>query len=436
MGEHRPLIEDEDHIDDDNIGDEGAIEGLNETGRNLSDYETFFNVSNGIMGTGLLAMGFVFRCAGIWALIIVPVIAVAGNYTGKLLITLLYTRDKHGKMIRTRAGYVDIGESFRPYFGRVFVNIVNFIENFAHAILILLMAGGVMNEIVPVITDDVWSVLCAMPLLSIVFLDSIKSLSRIAMATVFTGAALVIIAAAYSLTFSANWGRTFKSAVSLSLKNSSLAIGITVVTYACQPYLPFIEKDMRNREHFNKVMNLSYTLVTILKLCTGFFVYMAYENLTHPLMTLDLPNGPLRTISSLFLLVVALTFFFFPMFTVFTIVDENWPEDKRDRTTLRYLVRTVILVLALIIAVVTPHFGLGIALVGNFTANILVFIVPCACHLKFNYPNLSFKEMLADVIILVAATIFGCIGIAFSVLELVVTSNDEDLNPTEPLEHL
>eukprot|EP00112_Aurelia_sp_Birch-Aquarium-sp1_P008781 Seg1977.5 transcript_id=Seg1977.5/GoldUCD/mRNA.D3Y31 product="Vesicular inhibitory amino acid transporter" protein_id=Seg1977.5/GoldUCD/D3Y31 len=439
MAESSPLLkQDESSLElNDHLTDK-SIENKHQ-GENLSDFETFFNISNGIMGTGLLAMGFVFRCAGLWALLIVPVIAISGNYTGKLLVRLLYDVDENGERHRTRQGYLDIGEAFLPYFGKFFINVVNIIENFAHAILILLMAGGVMNEVIPAITDDIWTVICAAPLLAVIFLQRIRSLSKVAMATVTMGTTLVIIATVYSLRFSDRWGRTMATAKLFDIKKFTLAIGITIVTYACQPYLPFIEKDMRNRANFDKLMNISYASVTLFKMVSGFLVYLAYEKLTHPLMTLDLPSGPLRTVSSLFLLIVALTFFIFPMFTVFDIVDQNWPVGKDGNgpsCRMRYFVRSVLLALAVMIAVVTPHFGLGIALVGNFTATILIFTMPCACDIKFNYPNLSPRELFIDILILVISTVSGIIGIVFSSMELFKSFSDEDLNPTEPLEHL
>lgn len=408
-------------------------------GEHLSDVEAYFSLCNGIMGAGVLGMGFVFRFAGIWGFFIVPIVALAGNYTGKILINLLYETQECGRKIRVLEGYLDLGEKIHPYFGSIFINIVNIIENFAHSVLLLLMSGGVMNEIVPIIADDIWTVFCSIFLLSIVFLERIRSLSKIAMISVFTATILTSIATIYSFKFSGNWRNTMKTATSFNLKNISLAVGITVVTYACQPYLPFIEKDMRNRDNFNRIMNVSYSLVTALKVISGFLVYLAYENFTHPLMTLDLPHGPLRTISSLFLLIVGLTFFIFPMFTVFHIVDENWPKSKDGKPPSmkgRYFVRTGILLTAILIAVLTPHFGLGVALIGNFTANLLVFIIPAGCHIAFMYSSITYIELIVDILILILSTVFGSIGIVFSTLELIASFQNQNLNPTEPLHHL
>ncbi len=406
---------------------------------NLSNAETAFNICCGITGTGLLAMAFVFRCSGIWALFIIPVVAIAGNYTGQILIELLYDLDANGVRYRAREGYLDIGEKFLPNFGKVFVNAVNLIENFAHCVLILLLTGGIMNELIPVIDDDIWTVLCTLPLFAVIFLERIRSLAKIGLATITAGLILVAFTTGYSLRFTGHWERSFETAKIFELNRLSLGIGITVVSYACQPYLPFIEKDMKDRDSFGKVMNISYAVVTVIKVVSGLFIYLAYENNTHTIMTLDLPHGPLRTICSLMLFVVALTFFIFPMFTVFNIIDQNWPKRFKNTTRanlIRHFVRLILLCLATITAVFTPHFGLGVALVGNFTANILIFILPCACHIKFNYPNLKLKYLIVDVLILVICTILGVIGIVASLSELAISFNEEDLNPTEPLHNL
>ena len=405
----------------------------------LTEIETYFSIINGIMGTGILAMGFVFRCAGFWALFIVPVVAMAGNYTGKILVEMLYETDKYGKRYRSREGYLDLGELLIPRFGKYLVDVVNTIENFAHSVLVLLLAGGVMHEIVPMLGDHLWTVLCVIPVLPIVFLERIHSLSKIAIVTVTVATVLVLISCIHSILQTQHWIKSFKSDSKFDLKAISLGIGITIVTYACQPYLPFIEKSMNNRENFGRVMNISYILVTILKLVSGLLAYIAYVNLTPPIMTSELPRGPLRTLCSLLLVIVALTFFIFPMFTVFTIFDENWPKMKATEgqsSFKRHVIRSLVLILAVAVAVVIPHFGLGVALVGNLTANMLMFILPCSCHIKLNYPSMTYKALFLDVLLLLTSTVFGSIGIVFSMVELVASFMKHDDNPTEAIEQL
>lgn len=403
----------------------------------LTDIETFFSISNGIMGTGILAMGFVFRCAGFWALFIVPAVALAGNYTGKILVEMLYETDKDGTRRRSREGYLDLGELLIPRFGKYLVDVVNTVENFAHSVLVLLLAGGVMHEVVPLLGDHLLTVLCVIPVMPVVFLEKIHSLSKIAIITVTVATILVVISCVHSVLQTRLRIKSFKTDSNFDLKAISLGIGITIVTYACQPYLPFIEKSMNNREKFGKVMDISYILVTILKLISGVLAYIAFMNLTPPIMTSELPPGLLRTLCSLLLVIVALTFFIFPIFTVFNIIDENWPNMKgSESSTKRHCVRSLVLILAVAAAVVIPHFGLGVALVGNLTANILMFILPCSCHIKLNYSTMTYRALILDVLLLLISTVFGSIGIVFSMMELVMSFMVDDENPTEAIEKL
>ena len=415
---------------DDNVEKEQYVDGL-------TDIETYFSISNGIMGTGILAMGFVFRCAGLWALFIVPAVALAGNYTGKILVEMLYEVDKDGTRRRSREGYLDLGELLIPRFGKYVIDVVNTVENFAHSVLVLLLAGGVMHEIIPLLGDHLLTVLCVIPVMPVVFLEKIHSLSKIAIITVTVATILVLISCVHSVLQTRLRIMSFKTDSNLDLKAVSLGIGITIVTYACQPYLPFIEKSMNNRENFGKMMDISYVLVTILKIISGFLAYITYMNLTPPIMTSELPPGPLRTLCSLLLVIVALTFFIFPMFTVFNIIDENLPNMKEsESSTKRHSVRSLVLILAVAVAVVIPHFGLGVALVGNLTANILMFILPCSCHIKLNYSTMTYRALFLDVLLLLTSTVFGSIGIVFSMMELVMSFMIDDENPTDAIEKL
>eukprot|EP00794_Sanderia_malayensis_P015953 gene15953-17558_t len=412
---------------------------LSQEGGTISDRGVLFNICNGITGTGILAMGFVFRCTGIWALVVVPAIAIACSYTGKVLIGLLYDVDENGDAFRAREGYLDIGEKLLPNFGRVFVNATNLVENFAHCVLIFVLIGGIMNEIIPTIDDDLWTVLLSVPLLAVIFTERIRSLSIVARVSVSVAFLMIAIATSYSLTFHSNWSKTMKTATEFELSRFSVGIGISVVTYACHPYLPFIEKDMKNKANFSKIINISFSCITIIKVISGLFIYLAYENKTNTMMTLDLPDGPLKVISSFLLIILGLTFSIFPMFTVFNIVDQNWPHSIRSAPrfpTIRYFSRLFLFELAVLFAVFIPHFGLGLSLVGNFTANLLVFIIPCVCHIKFNYPNIETRYLVTDVIILILSISLGTVGMYSSIRKLIASSNEEDLNPTEAIENL
>ena len=75
-----------------------------------SSFETFFNIFNTNMGTGILAIPYVIKLTGYWGVFLVILIAFLGNYTGKLLIYCLkYTPSTDGKPLTS---YADLGNVF------------------------------------------------------------------------------------------------------------------------------------------------------------------------------------------------------------------------------------------------------------------------------------------------------------------------------------
>ena len=69
------------------VGAENGEESHQES--KTSSTQVFFNIFNANMGTGVLAMPYVIRLTGYWGVILIIIIALLGNYTGKLLIYCL-----------------------------------------------------------------------------------------------------------------------------------------------------------------------------------------------------------------------------------------------------------------------------------------------------------------------------------------------------------
>uniref|UniRef100_A0A7M5V7Z4 Amino acid transporter transmembrane domain-containing protein n=2 Tax=Clytia hemisphaerica TaxID=252671 RepID=A0A7M5V7Z4_9CNID len=111
--------------------------------------QSIFNLINANLGTGILAMPFVIRLGGYWGILITVIVGLLGNYTGKLLVNLLYEETEDGRRVRVRDSYADIGEEFSPRFGRLMVHIMNCIEQFSHCVLLLIMPGTVIAHTFP-----------------------------------------------------------------------------------------------------------------------------------------------------------------------------------------------------------------------------------------------------------------------------------------------
>ena len=85
------------------------------------------------------------------------------------------------------------------------------------------------------------------------------------------------------------------------------------------------------------------------------------------------------------------------------------------------ITRPLLLSLALLLAIMVPHFGLLMGVIGSFTGTCLCFIFPCYFHLKLRWETLSKWQVFVDVFIIVFGVAAGSLGLAFSTKALVLT---------------
>ncbi|PFX32643.1 Vesicular inhibitory amino acid transporter [Stylophora pistillata] len=263
-------------------GSENELENKN------SSLEAFFNIFNANMGTGVLAMPYVIRLAGYWGVILIIIIAALGNYTGKLLIYCLREDTAYENL--SKATYADLGEAFWPRYGRVMVHITNFFEQFSHCTLFLIMCGTVLHHTFPdsFVSESVWIAVVSIAVLPCAGVRTMKHISWISILTVIVALVTSTSVLVFALGHFHQW-RTHELAP-LKFKEMSIAMGIIVVTYSSQAYLPIIEKSMRYPGEFNAIMDFTYTVVTIIKFNYGILVFFCFREHTEQIMTLSVPH--------------------------------------------------------------------------------------------------------------------------------------------------
>ena len=392
-----------------------------------SSLQAFFNIFNANMGTGVLAMPYVIRLTGYWGIILIILVAALGNYTGKLLIYCL--REDTTNENLSKSTYADLGEAFWPRYGRVMVHITNFFEQFSHCTLFLIMCGTVLHHTFPdsLNSESVWIAVVSIVVLPCASVSTIEHISWISLLTVIVALVTSTCVLVYALAHYQQW-RTHELA-SMKFKEMSIAMGIIVVTYSSQAYLPIIEKSMRYPGEFNAIMDFTYTLVTIIKFNYGILVFFCFREHTEQIMTLSVPHGAFRISLSLAVILTALLFYVVPMFTLYDIFEHQlniplFAETKDEplgcnkKSTPKLFFRFIFILLSTLVAIFVPHFGLLMAFVGSFTGIILVLIYPCLFHIKLHYFTMPWYHILFDLSIAVFG-IVGCVcGVVFSSIQI------------------
>lgn len=362
-----------------------------------SSVQAFSNIFNANMGTGVLAMPYVIRLTGYWGVILIIIIAFLGNYAGLKPLIYCFREDTAYENL-SQSTYADLGEA---RYGRVMVHITNFFEQFSHCTLFLIMCGTVLHHTFPdsFVSESVWIAVVSIAVLPCAGVRTMKHISWISLLTVIVAIVTSTCVLVYALAHYNQW-KTHELA-SFKFKEMSIAMGIIVVTYSSQAYLPIIEKSMRYQGEFNAIMDFTYTLVTIIKFNYGILVFFCFREHTEQIMTLSIPHGTFRISLSLAVIMTALLFYVVPMFMLFEhqlniplfaeLKDELSRCNKNPMPKLVF--GFVFILLSTLVAIFVPHFGLLMAFVGSFTGTILVLTYPCLFHITaslFYYALVSY----------------------------------------------
>lgn len=397
-----------------------------------STLQTFWNIFNANQGVAILTMPYVVKNGGYAALLSIVAIAFISDFTNKILIDCLYEYSNDGVEYRVRNSYVEIGEAFSARFGRHLVNAAQIFEQVSYCTLLMILCGSILGSTFPnaPLQQADWTALAAIMLLPNILLKSLAHVSWVSFLTVFIGEVIYSIVVLYAFWHHEKWDAA--SMPEFELKSFGAAVGIVVVSYSSQPYMPAIEGSMKSPKQFGTVMSVTYIAVTFVKVGFGFIGYLTFTKNTDQVITNNLPEGVLHMSVNILVLFLAITSYTIPVYTVFDILEniefpccriENPGFAKQTKDNMAYYqalaVRLCIISFTLFVAVIIPHFGLYMALVGSFTGMCLAFIFPAIFHIKICYERLKWYNFVADFLTAIFGIVGAIIGCHFSVLALI-----------------
>lgn len=430
----------------------------------VSNLNTFWNIFNANQGVVILTMPFVVLCGGYLSLFATATVAATSNYTSKKLIKCLYDKDPEtGVLIRKRESYEEIGEAFAGDFGKWMVYIAMIVEQLSYCTLLLILCGSILHNSFPDsgFNKMHWSMIAFILVIPNAFMVNLGQVAWVSLITVLVGQAVYVVVAAYSFYHASRW--SVHETPPFEMGKFFIGMGIVVVSYSSQPYMPAIHGSMRNPRKYSTVMNVTYFTITLVKIVFGLIGYLTFKGETQQVITNNLPHGIFKTIVNMGVLVLALASFTFPAYTVFVIIDKitlrnsrEWflrqvekikqkkeedveidedddddvseshklidePEEEeiKPNRLKRACVRLSLITVALAVAIAIPHFGLYMALVGSFTGMCLSFIFPCLFHMKLQQNEMQKYEIFLDTAIITFGSVSSGVGMYYSSLALV-----------------
>ena len=236
----------------------------------VSNLQTFWNIFNANQGVVILSMPFVVLSGSYLSLLFTALIAAVSNYTSKKLIRCLYEYDPEtGVEIRVRSSYEEIGEAFGGTFGKWMVYMAMIVEQLSYCTLLLILCGSILYSSFPnaPLTKVHWSMMAFVLVVPNAFMMNLGQIAFVSLLTVVIGQVVYVTVAFYSFYRSNNW--SIHEAPEWDIGNFFICMGIVVVSYSSQPYMPAIEGSMKKREHYGRVMDITYVAITLVKIVFG-----------------------------------------------------------------------------------------------------------------------------------------------------------------------
>ena len=389
---------------------------------------TGWNVSCLIQASAMLGMPFAIRQSGWAGIPVLCLLAAICCYTGKLLVSCQYEESKLiGRKIRLRTSYARIAEAAYRRPGYRMVSIVQFIEVFGNLIAFVVLLGTVLRELLHAKTGlgfGEWAAISCLLTIPSLFVKRLSRISWFSIISVLALSSTLILITTYSITKYDSW--KISNIPVFNLSTFPMSIGLFVFSYSAHPYLSSIEASMKKPESFKPMMNVTFTIATILKAVFGVFVVLAFGSETAEVATVNLLGNEAFNIASN-TLVIMFVMFTIPLF-IFVLGESlddaliryfpRLNEESKYHWVWLLITRPMFLGASLLVAVVVPHFTTVMSLIGSLTGTCLCFIFPCLFYMKLRWQSIGKARVLLNVGIMVTFSISGGFGVYSSARSL------------------
>ena len=416
----------------------------------VSVWKAVINIVNYIEGIGFLALPYTLRKGGIAAIIaadqifyrscvnlqhfrsrslayfITTIIALMITpvilwYTGKILIECLYDQ-KEQRKIRTRSTIKGLGDVISPKFGGYLVYGCIQCDVFLLSASYLTLCGSLMSYALPSvpITELQWTCIAGALVLPTTFLKSLSQIAWLSAVSVFALVVAAVTVVWYGAEHTQEWN--LGPILFWDAEGVLIATAIILYSYASLPILPYVEESMAEKVKFSRALGLAHLINFLMKLLFSLFGFLSFGINTNEAILNNLPPGPVHiTVSSVFVFSCLLSYVLalYPVIDSFDSLTRRFQNDKIPSFLMYTAVRVSLVLSAVTVAILVPHFALIISFLGSLNAPFVLYVFPCVVHLKLRFQQLETYQICIGLCLIVFGVLAAVLGIIFSSKALV-----------------
>ncbi|XP_065666971.1 vesicular inhibitory amino acid transporter isoform X2 [Hydra vulgaris] len=395
-----------------------------------SNFLVGISMQSMILGTSLLSVPYCVKLAGVWGITLIFLIGLLTTVTADMLAQCQYQVSRRKFNKRVYSTFVEMCTACFKTKGTYLMEFLVYLSLVRNVVVIILLSD-LSDEIVKTFSNmhydkKVLPVLWTLAVLPLLFVSKVSKLAWFT----FIGMILYLSSIAFMfgifLTTTRSW-----SLISISshwdFKDVGIAIGIIINSYAVHMNLPSLEGSMKTPTFYSCVTNVSFGLNVVIKLIFGICGYFAYSNNTFDEITRNIDNQRFFILSYIIKLSqIIFAYFTIPLqsHVVFELMDLNFKHHfpiffGRDQWW-TFLSRLLIMTVLLLIALVMPHFGLAVSIIGSVRGSLIALVLPPLFYINLKTHTMSKIKLCFCYVTAGFGLLLGTFGLYSSVYKLVI----------------
>jgi vesicular inhibitory amino acid transporter len=196
-----------------------------------------------------------------------------------------------------------------------------------------------------------------------------------------------------------------------------MSFGLIAYCFSGHAIVPSIYSSMRKPQDFERVVDVTFLIVTVACFAVGVSGYWMFGNLVRDQVTLSLEHNSSAklavTVLTYLMILTAyskITLTMFPLALGIEEIFAPYLSSERASEFASSIIKMILLALALVMSIYCPSFSFLCELVGIICTMTVSVIFPAAAHLKLFGPKLNFLDTLMDYTFVIVGTVMAVVG--------------------------
>lgn len=412
-----------------------------------------FNMSNILMGVGMLTLPYVFKSAGWIGGLTITISFAAITWRTSILIGRELNGDSRpchffddspfksptipASSVGARqrisiSSFPDIARESFGHSGAIILASVLYFELFSTLSIFFVTLGDHLHTVMPDTSEKQFMIYSAFALtVPTALLRTPKLLSYLSVVGTFATIAVVLAVVLSGLlegdisgqvadtkAFETGIIHTEPHHILWKTSGFPLAMGLIAYTFSGHAIVPSIYSSMERPQDFEKMIHASFLVVLSSCLLVAISGYYMFGSAVNDQITISLQQYSSNSVWSMtvltwLMILTAFSKYTLSMFPLALGIEEIVApciHSEKTMETVSSVIRLVLIVLSLLVALFVPSFSVLCSLVGLICTFIVSVIFPAAAHLKLFRERIGLWEAVLDLFFIFGGTLAAVIG--------------------------